>query len=110
MKLSLALLAHAAAASGDSWAYLCLGSTHGCVLAQHSADGAPFYTTLESCEDSCPQIGKQLSYTCSNSGNCEIATHPPNATGYYPSLQACSHNPHCFAPGKKTISYECQTP
>ncbi len=39
--------------------------------------------------------------------DCELANHPPNATGYYPSLQACSHNPRCFAPGSKTVSYEC---
>jgi hypothetical protein len=90
----------------NDWAYLCLGTTHGCILAQHD-DSSPFYSTLSECEDHCPMIGRELSYTCSNSGNCEIVDHPPNATNYYPTLQACSHNPKCFAPGSQNISYEC---
>ena len=99
--------------AADDWAYLCLGMKHGCVLSQHNgtskgADG--FYSSLEGCENSCPQVGKDLSWECTASGNCEIAATPPDpAKGFYPSVSSCSHAPggKCFAPGNRTISYEC---
>ena len=93
--------------------YICLGMKHGCVLAQHT--GTPggvdgFYTTLLACENSCPQIGKDLSWECTPGGNCVVSANPPNTTaGYYPTFEGCSNAPggKCFAPGKEDISYEC---
>ena len=95
------------------WSYMCLGMKHGCVLAQHEgtrtgSDG--FYDTLTACENSCPHLGKDLSWQCADSGNCIVANTPPNVTkGFYPNFQACSDAPggKCFAPGKETISFEC---
>jgi len=116
--LAALALANGAPASVESsaasdWSYLCLGMKHGCVLAQHTGTSSGtdgFYNTLTACENSCPQIGKELSWECTGSGNCVVASSPPNVTaGFYPDFAGCSNAPggRCLAPGTKTISYEC---
>ena len=105
----LALFGFAAMAQTD-FSYLCLGMTHGCILAQHQ--GSPqgtdgFYSALTECEAACPQIGKDLSWQCTSSGNCVVASEPPNpAKGLYPTLVGCANAPggKCFSPGKQTVS------
>ena len=54
-------------------------------------------------------IGKELSWECTSSGNCEVAAQPPDGKNYFKTISECSLAPggKCFAPGKKTISYEC---
>lgn len=101
-------------AASPEWSYTCFGATVGCILTERNAsrqlDGT--FPSLSQCQAFCPQIGKQLSYTCTETGNCMLATHQPDGQDYYPSLQACANAPggKCFAPGSRPISYECHGP
>jgi hypothetical protein len=107
----LALFMIGSIAQAD-WSYMCLGATHGCILAQHVGglgdDG--FYANLTDCEYRCPQIGKDLSWECADSGNCLVASQPPDGVKHFSTFTNCANAPggKCFAPGSMTLSYVCQ--
>merc|ERR1719198_2173592 len=103
MRTAFAVLSLVAA---EYWSYYCLGATHGCVLAQHEVTPlSGFYSTLVECEEGCPIFGKALS--------CEISESPPNPQeNKFATFTECSNAPggKCFAPGARTLAYECHGP
>jgi hypothetical protein len=112
MRVAFALLSAAAAAA--DWSYYCLGATHGCVLSQHEVTPlAGFYSSLVECEAGCPIFGKDLSWECTDSGNCEISDTAPNPKeNKFATFEECSGAPSgkCFAPGARSLAYECHGP
>jgi hypothetical protein len=72
-----------------------------------------FYSTLDECEAGCPIFGKDLSWECTESGNCEINQNAPDPKlNRFSTFEECSHAPggKCFAPGARSIAYECHGP
>jgi len=100
--------------AAEDWSYYCLGATHGCVLAQHDVTPlSGYYSTLVDCEAGCPIFGKDLSWQCADSGNCEISQTPPNPKeNKFATFTECSNAPggKCFAPGSQELAYECHGP
>jgi len=111
MRVALTFLSIAVA---EDFSYYCLGATHGCVLSQHEVTpNSGFYDSLVECESQCPIFGKDLSWECAETGNCEISETPPNPKeNKFATFEECSNAPggKCFAPGTKYRSYECHGP